>query len=90
MPKQRALFQHVLITRAEALLKLRNSMLATFTAEQLLKASDPAPYWNRLRNYEIEDRLTEHFGVEHVVSELCPFNDVYCRYGELNGLDEDK
>ncbi len=40
------------------------------------------PDWDRLRNYEIENRMTGQFGGRWVVSEWCPFNGIHCRWAD--------
>src|ERR1700749_3472998 len=51
-----------LISRADAANKIRQHWLDTYTKEQLLATYEPE--WERLRNYEFEDRLTKTFGDE--------------------------
>jgi hypothetical protein len=41
---------------------------------------DTSATWPRLRNYEIEDRLSHRFGGVWIITEWCPLNGVYCRY----------
>jgi len=41
----------------------------------------------KMRNYEIETLLRELTGDEHMVTELCPFNGIYCKWGTDQGLD---
>jgi hypothetical protein len=39
------------------------------------------PDWERLRNYELEELMRDHFGDDDwVVCEWCPFNWIYCTY----------
>ena len=43
------------------------------------------PDWARLRNYEIEDRLSAAFGeAEWAIDEPCPFDEKFCRYMYLH------
>ena len=38
---------------------------------------------DRLRNYEIEDRLEREYDGLWCISELCPFNGVFCMFGHI-------
>ena len=42
----------------------------------------------RRRNYEIEHDLSDIFGVEHVISEWCPFNGIYSSWADHCPISE--
>ena len=67
------------ISREGAREKVRNHWLDTLSKEQLLAKYEP--YWDRLRNYELEYELCKCFGGEWAINELCPFDGRYCSWG---------
>lgn len=68
------------IKRAEVGPKLVEHWLATKTPRELLAMHEPD--WERLRNYEMEERLVKAFGGAWCVEEYCPFNG---RFGTWQG-----
>lgn len=42
-------------------------------------------YAERLRNYELEQRLSDVFEGTWIVWEACPFNEEYCAWGQATG-----
>lgn len=73
------------ISRAVARVKLLKHWLKNYTPRQLLERSEPP--WDRMRNYELEAMLSDDFGGEWCISEPCPFNGAYCRFGTHEGPD---
>lgn len=37
----------------------------------------------KLRNYELEDRLEDLFGEDFCINEPCPFNGDYCKWSDF-------
>ncbi len=70
------------------LAEVRSHILETYTREQLLGAYDPAEVWDRLRNYEMEERLEDHFGGAWCIAEWCPFNGKYCKWDDYASVPQ--
>jgi hypothetical protein len=47
-------------------------------AAKKLQALNENLWWDRLRNYEYEERLHEAFGGDWCISEWCPFDGRWC------------
>ena len=73
------------ITRQGAYEKIEAHLTATGHCECCRHRRSPERF-ARLRNYEIEMELKDHFGAEFVVWEPCPFNGVHCTWGSLTGV----
>lgn len=64
---------------------VRDRLLAKWTDAIKLAREMGLPFhipdWERLRNYELEGLMRDHFGDDGwVVCEWCPFNWIYCTY----------
>jgi len=68
-------------SREASAARIRASMLARMTPDELLDAR--APDFRRACNYEIEDAMQEEFGDEWIVPERCPFKGEFCKWGSL-------